>query len=187
MTSNKFKTLSNFKNENLPPKCAPHVNCHKEHHPPFRSVGKIKHVNQQIVIVGDSHARKSAAELKHCLDLTFAISSFVKPGAGMKDIVDPVKEDIKKLKHDDVMVIWGDSNDIGKNNSREALKHLCNFVRNNQKVNTVVLTALPRYDLLPSSCMNNEIMNFNRQLKKRLAPYNNVKILETNLEREYFT
>ena len=121
VTSNKFETLSNLKNENLPPECAPRVNCHKERRPPFRSVSKIKHVNQQIVIVGDSHARKSAAELKHCLHLTFAISSFVKPGAGMKDIVDPVKEDIKKLKHDDVVVIWGDSNDIRKNNSREAL------------------------------------------------------------------
>jgi len=60
-------------------------------------------------------------------------------------------------------------------------------VRNNQKLNTVVLTAPPRYDLLPSSCVNNEVINFNRQLKKRLTPYNNVKILETDLGRGYFT
>jgi len=36
------------------------------------------------------------------------------------------------------MVIWGGSNNIGKNNSREAMKHMCNFVKNNQMVNTVV-------------------------------------------------
>jgi lysophospholipase L1-like esterase len=73
----------------------------------------------------------------------------------MRAIVDTVKEDIKKLRSDDVVVIWGGSNDIGKNNSREALKHLCNFVKNNQMVNTVVMTAPPRCDLLPSSCVNN--------------------------------
>jgi hypothetical protein len=105
----------------------------------------------------------------------------------MRDILGTIQADIKKLKRNDVVVIWGGSNDIGRNNSREALKHLCNFVEKNQKVNTVVMTAPPRYDLLPSSCVNNEVNSFNRQLKKRMAPYNNVKILETGLKREYFT
>jgi len=54
-------------------------------------------------------------------------------------------------------------------------------------VNTVVMTAPPRCDLLPSSCVNNEMIRFNRHLKKVMVPFNNVKILETNLEREYFT
>jgi hypothetical protein len=85
-----------------------------EHRPAIQRASKIKHVNQKIVVVGDSHARKSVAELKR-LDLTFAISSFVKPCAGMRVIVDTMKEDIKKLKHDDVVVIWGGSNDIGRN------------------------------------------------------------------------
>jgi hypothetical protein len=105
----------------------------------------------------------------------------------MKDIIDSVGEGIKKLKHNDIAVIWGGSNDIGKNNSKGALKHLCNFVKNNQKVKTIIMTAPPRFDLLPTSCVNNEVINFNRQLKKRIAPYNNVKVLETGLERGYFT
>ena len=73
----------------------------------------------------------------------------------MKDVIDSVREDIKKLKQCDVVVIWEGSNDIGKNHSREAPKHLCNFVKNNQKGNTVVMTAPPRYDVPPSSCVNN--------------------------------
>jgi hypothetical protein len=137
--------------------------------------------------MGDSHARKSAAELQHCLGSTFIVSSFVKPGAGMKTIVDTAKEDIMKLTSDDGVVIWGGSNDNGQDNSREAMKHLGNFATNNQMINTVVMTAPPRYDLLPSSCINNEVIRFNRQLKKIMAPFNNVKILETNLKREYFT
>ena len=95
-----------------------------KHRPVIQSVNKIKYVNQKIVIIGDSHARNSVAELQHCLGSTFAISSFVKPGAGMRVIVDTVKEDIMELKGDDVMVMWEGSNDTGKKNSKEALKHL---------------------------------------------------------------
>jgi hypothetical protein len=65
--------------------------------------------NQKIVIIGDSHARNSAAKLKQCLGSNYAISSFVKPGTGMRAIVDTVKDDIK---NDDAMVIWKGSNDI---------------------------------------------------------------------------
>jgi len=85
-------------------------------------------------------------------------------------------------------VIWGGSNDIGKNNCKGALKELCDFVKNNRKVKTIIVTAPPRFYLLPTSCVNNEVINFNRQLKKkRIAPYNKVKVLETGLERGYFT
>ena len=84
------------------------------------------------------------------------------------------------------MIIWGGSNDIGKNNSKESLKHLCDFIKNNQKVNIVVMTAPPRHYLLPSSCVNSEVLSYNKQLRKRMKQYNNVKILETDLERKYF-
>ena len=83
--------------------------------------------------------------------------------------------------------MWRGSNDIGKNNSKEALRHLYNFIEKRQKVNIVEMTAPPRYDLIPSSCVNNEVVRFNGQLKRRMKLYNNVKILETDLEREYFT
>jgi hypothetical protein len=48
------------------------------------------------------------------------------------------------------------------------------------------LAAPPRYDL-SSSCVNNEVVRFNRLLKKRTELYNNMKLLETDLKREYFT
>jgi len=132
-------------------------------------VNKTKNVNQKIIIKGDSHARNSAAEFQHSLGSTFAVSSFVKPGAGIRVTVDTVKEDIMKLKSDDVVVVWGGSNDIGKNNSKQTLNHLCDFIKNNQMINIVVMTAPPRCDILPSSCINNEVISFNRQLKKRMT------------------
>jgi len=57
---------------------------------------------------------------------------------------------------------------MGKNNSKEAIRHLHNFVEKRQKLNTVVMTAPPRHDLITFSCVNNEVVIFNSQIKKRM-------------------
>ena len=41
----------------------------------------------------------------------------IKPGAGMKQIVQTGKDEIEKINGDDVVVVWGGSNDISKQNS----------------------------------------------------------------------
>jgi hypothetical protein len=64
-------------------------------------------VKQKIVIIGDRHARNSAAGLQHSLGSTFSVSRFVKPGAEMKVIVNTVTEDIEKLTSADVIVVLG--------------------------------------------------------------------------------
>jgi uncharacterized membrane protein len=86
----------------------------------IQRVNKRKNMKQKIVVVGDGHARNCATELQHSLGTIFAVSSFVKPGAGMNAITDTMEEEIMKLKSDDVMVVWGGTNDMGKNNSKEA-------------------------------------------------------------------
>ena len=58
-------------------------------------------------------------------------------------LLNTVKKDIEKLESEDVIVVWGGSNDIGKNNSKEALRHVGNFVKNNQTVNIMVMAAPP--------------------------------------------
>ena len=77
-------------------------------------------MKQKLVIIGDSHARKIAAELQHNMGSTFSVSSFIKPGAGMESILDTMKDNIKSLQKEDVIIIWGGSNVIGKNNSKDA-------------------------------------------------------------------
>jgi uncharacterized protein YfkK (UPF0435 family) len=103
----------------------------------------------------------------------------------MSVIADMAKEEIIKHKsdYDNDAVVWGASDDTGKNNSKEALRHLYKFIEKRQNVNIVVMTAPPRYDLISSSCVNNEVVGFNRQFKKRMKMYNNVKILKTDLEK----
>jgi len=95
-----------------------------ERRPVIQSASETKCVNHKVLIIGDSQARNSVSELQHRLGSTFAVSGFVKQGAGMTAIVHTVKDYIMKLKSDYVIVILGVSNETGKNYSREAMKHL---------------------------------------------------------------
>jgi hypothetical protein len=42
------------------------------------------------------------------------------------------------------MAVWGGSNNTGKNYSKKALRHVCNFVKNNETVNIIMMTAPPQ-------------------------------------------
>jgi len=106
------------------------------------------------VIIGDSHIRNCAAELQQQLGRKCSVSGYVKSGAGMDVIVHSMKEEIGKLNGEDVVVVWGGANDIGKKNSQEALRHLCKFVDKSQNVNVIVMSAPHRHDLMPSPCVN---------------------------------
>jgi hypothetical protein len=65
-----------------------------------------------------------------------------------------------------VVILWAGANAISINNSKEALKNVSYFMNANKKVNIILINALPRHDLMPTSCVNNEVVKFNRQLKK---------------------
>ncbi|KAJ4446836.1 hypothetical protein ANN_13534 [Periplaneta americana] len=87
----------------------------------------------------------------------------------------------------DTVVIWGGSNDIARNNTDNGLRHLQQFVERNDQTNIIVMNALHRHDLPTTSCVNSEVVNFNRKLKKRLKVYNHVKVNEIDLNRDNFT
>ena len=105
----------------------------------------------------------------------------------MNEITKTAREDIKTLKCEDVVVVRGGANDISRNNMKETLKYVCNFVNDNKEVNIVLINSPHRHDLISSSCVNNEVLKFNRQVKKIMKIHSNVKLFEVNLERKYFT
>jgi len=81
------------------------------------------------VILGDSHARNCAAGLQRQLGRKCTVTGHVKPGAGMRLIVQSGKEEIEKLHGEDVVVVWGGSNDISIQNSQETLRQLSKFAK----------------------------------------------------------
>ena len=75
-----------------------------------------------MLIIGDSHARNCATLLQDNLSTDYNVTSFVKPGAQMNEITKTAREELKSLKSDDLVVVWGGANDISRNNTKEALK-----------------------------------------------------------------
>jgi len=79
-----------------------------------------KHASQKehkVMILGDSHTRRCAAEVKHLLRTDFEVLGSINPGAGTKTIKDTASAKIQQLTKEDVLVLWGGSNYIATNNS----------------------------------------------------------------------
>ena len=105
----------------------------------------------------------------------------------MQEIVKTASKVTQTLSDKDMLIVWGGSNDISRNKSKEALNQLCKFVEGKNKVNPVIMKAPPRHDLMPSSCINNEVLKFNRQMEKKMKTFHSVKLCDTNLDRPYVT
>ena len=142
---------------------------------------------QRILLLGDSHARKCATDLQHNLGDDYEVTSFVKPAARMEEILSSTSENIKSLSDNDVLIVWGGSNDISRNNTKEVINQLCKFIKEKTTVNLVIMNTPLRHDLIPSSCVNNEVLKFNRLIEKRVKPYLNAKLFDLNLGRSYYT
>jgi len=192
-THNKYEVLSNLKEERETPNPAykktapPNTRGHRTNTRKAQIVKSAKKVKHKVLIIGDSHARNSASLLQDNLSKDYEASSFIKPGAQMHAITGTAGEAVKSLKCDDVVVIWGGSNDISRNNVKDALKNVNEFVKGTMETNIVLINAPHRHDLIPDSCVNKEVAKFNRQLKKIVKLYPNVHLLEANLDRNYFT
>lgn len=122
----------------------------------------------KIVILGGSHARGCAREVKHNLDHTYEIQATVKPGANLTEIVLPQQLRLLILQKKDVIVVWGGTLDIGRNEYGKALQQIRNFVQNHNQTNMTVMSAPYRHDLDANSCVNKEVTVYNRKLKKTL-------------------
>jgi hypothetical protein len=114
-------------------------------------------------------------------------TSIVKSGAQMKVITTTANEERKSLKSDDVIVIWGGSNNISKNNTREAISNVSEFVKESKDANIVLINAPHRHDLIPESCVNKEVWNFNRLMRKVAKLNTNVQLMKVDLDRSHFT
>jgi hypothetical protein len=141
-----------------------------------KNVSAVKH---NILIIGDSHACGSAPRLQHNLGKEYAVSSFVKPGAQMKVISTTANEERKSLSSEDVLVIWGGSNNISKNNMMEAISNVSEIVKD---ANIVLINVPHRHDLIPESSVNKEVWKYNRLMRKVVKLHTNVKFLEVDLD-----
>jgi predicted phosphodiesterase len=104
-------------------------------------VKSLKTEKYKLLVIGDSHARKSATLLQDKLGTNCEVSSFIKPGAQMNEITKTPKEEIKIMKCEDVVDVWGGANDISRNNMKEASKYVSKFVNENERVSIVLINS----------------------------------------------
>jgi hypothetical protein len=148
--------------------------------------GPQQHNDDKIIIIGDSHARGAASNVQHNLNATFDTSGFVNPGADVSSIISSVTSDIKHLSSKDVMVLWGGANDVYRNNSWDALKHITNLIEANKHTN-IMLCVPHRHDFPEWSCVNKGIKAFNRMLVKLMKPHKHVTVVQVDLGRKSYT
>ena len=130
---------------------------------------------------------KCANLVKNNLNTDYSVSSFIKPSTQMSEIITTTREEIQSLTKNDVIIIWGGARDIGKNNTLEAIECVNKFMNDNKGKNIVMINSPHRHDLIPSSCVNKEVINYNSHLKEATGPHPNVKLLEIILIRNHFT
>jgi hypothetical protein len=121
--------------------------------------------NHKILLIGDSHIKRCAIELRQILDYGYDVFGFSKPSAKMSDILETTKNEIASLSNA-ILILWVGANDISKNNTLDARRSLFKFSEDHTGVNIILIQAPHRYDLISTSCINKEILKFNRQVKK---------------------
>jgi hypothetical protein len=78
--------------------------------------------DHKVLIIGDSHLRNCAANIKSTIKDNFEVQGIVKPGAGANVLAKSVEKEVRSLTKNDVVVFCGGGNDIGRNNSSKAIK-----------------------------------------------------------------
>jgi hypothetical protein len=79
------------------------------------------------MIFGESHARGLSSNVKNNLD--DSVCGFVRPKVNIGTQISSMTFDINLVTKNDLILFWGGSNDVNKNNYQESLKHLINFVQ----------------------------------------------------------
>jgi hypothetical protein len=108
---------------------------------------------------------------------------YVSSGVGLEIITNTAQKEIDGLAKEDVVVVWGGAN----NESEKGTALISNFVKQTKHTNLLVVNAPKRHDLPATSCVNNEVTIYNRELYKRIKASQYVKIIDSEVHREYFT
>jgi hypothetical protein len=75
------------------------------------------------------------------------------------------------------LILWSGANDVGKNYTMKAFRCLVDFAKNSGRTNTILASVPHRHDLIPSSCVNEEVRAFNQNLIKIRKIFGHVSVM----------
>jgi hypothetical protein len=137
----------------------------------------------KVEIIGDSHLTESAHNINQYLNSNFSITSLVKPGAPIKDLVSSQSEVLKGLRKSDVIVLGGGANnmDNSDDSEREVIMKITDFVQTYNNTNILVLGIPHRFDQSKDSGINIAIKKTNTKLSDLPKSFNHMSFIETEL------
>ena len=112
---------------------------------------------------------------------------YVKPNAGLTDLLNSAKEDTSKLRKKDSLVVFGGTNDVERNLIGKNPTSVMSFLNATQHTNVILIDVPLRYDPGKRPHINEEIMNYNRKLHKVTKCFKHVKLVKATINREFFT
>jgi len=142
--------------------------------------------DRKVLIMGCSHTRFCATNIKSEIKDNYDVRGLVKPGAGADMLENTANSDIANLTKNDVATFCGGANDAAKTNPKRPLRHVRNSTKSNNYTNIILVSAPCGYDLMQPWCVNDEIRSFNRNLMKSARAYQHVSILEMSSDRKLF-
>jgi hypothetical protein len=77
-----------------------------------------------------------ATNLRHNLNDEYNVQGLVKPGSDLTVILNSDIQNVKDLTKNDVVIVWGRTKDISRNESAKGLTEFRNFVK---KIRTQIL------------------------------------------------
>jgi hypothetical protein len=96
-------------------------------------------------------------------------------------------QEVNFLTKDDMVILWGGSNNVAKNETMNGLKYLRKFINRKKNTNFILITVPHRYDLMDLSCVNEEVKTYNRKMRKIMKLEGHVKILDIRSDRSCYT
>jgi hypothetical protein len=81
--------------------------------------------------------RGCATKVSSNLDENF-VTGLVISGSRLKSITNAAKKEIATLIRDEVIVVWGSTNNIGKNESSKGLSQISSFMKNRGYTNILI-------------------------------------------------
>ena len=118
----------------------------------------------KVIVIGDSHARGCAAEIKSNLEEDIEVQGFISPGTRVNTVTTSAIRDIQQLSKQDVVVVWGGLKDVGKNESKKGINRIQRFVETNKHTNIILMEVPHRHDLIQESCVNKEVKKYNSRI-----------------------
>ena len=127
-----------------------------------------KHQDERprIIVLGDSHTCGLAGELLHQVKQYFKVTGYIKPNAGLTELLNSAKEETSKLTKRDTLIVLSGTNDIERNLHWKNLTSIVKFLDATQHTNIILIDVPLRYDPGKRPHINEEIVKYNMKLHK---------------------